>query len=257
MNCKNCGNSIGEKFCSYCGQRTSVSAINFRALRDEFQNNIFQINRGFLFTIKELTLRPGHAIRDFIDGKRKPYYKPISFLLISVTLYIFISYLLNIDSFLAEFLNNFKDGWDNVESQKDQLKLTDGGIIDWLKTNQTYLVFVFAPIFSFASYIAFLKASYNYYEHLVLQLYITGQQFIMITVFTCVVFFNQEILAIAILTTSVLYSLFTYWQFFEGKSFINIFLRYILIHILSYLLYFIISFIVIFMGIIISMLMEL
>ena len=105
-NCKNCGNSVTENFCSNCGQRKSVSTISFRTLKDEFQNNIFQINRGFLFTIKELFARPGHAVKDFIDGKRKPFYKPLSFLVATTTIYIFVFYLLNVDLFLAEILNN-------------------------------------------------------------------------------------------------------------------------------------------------------
>ncbi|GGI55740.1 DUF3667 domain-containing protein [Winogradskyella haliclonae] len=255
MNCKNCGHSINQNFCSYCGQRTAVSSINFRTLINEFQNTIFQINRGFLFTIKELAVRPGHAIRDFINGKRKPYYKPISFLLVVTTIYIFVSYLLDVDSFLANFLNNFKEGFDNANQENSKLKLSDNGIIDWLKTNQTYLVFVFVPIFSIASFIAFFKAKYNFYEHLVLQLYVTGQQFVMITVFTCIFFFNSEILMLATLASSVLYSLFVYWQFFKGKSFINIFFRYILIQVLFFLFYFVISLITIFIGVIISKLL--
>ncbi|NRB84467.1 MAG: DUF3667 domain-containing protein [Winogradskyella sp.] len=256
MKCKNCGSAVYDKFCPHCGQRTSVSSISFKTLKDEFQNNIFQINRGFVFTIKELTLRPGHAIRDFINGKRKPFYKPLSFLLVTTTVYIFISYLLDVDSFLTNFLNDFKEGFDNAKTESREFELSNTGIIDWLKTNQTYLVFAFVPIFSLASFIVFFKAKYNYYEHLVLQLYITGQQFIIITVFTCAFFFNSEILIISTLFGCVLYSLYTYWQFFNKKSFLNIFFRYILIQILSFFSYFFISLIVIFVGVIISKLIK-
>ncbi len=255
MKCKNCENSADENFCPHCGQRTIVDAINFGTLRNEFHNDIFQINRGFLFTIKELIVRPGHAIRDFVDGKRKPYYKPISFLLVSVTLYVFVAYLLDVDSFLARSINNFKDGWDNANQETDKFELPTGGIFEWLKTNQTYLVFVFVPIFSLASFIAFVRTKYNYYEHLVLQLYITGLQFIMITVFTCAFFAIPEILTITILVSCILYSLFTYKQFFKGRTFVEVFLRYILIQIIFIVLYFIISFVVVFVGIGIAKLM--
>jgi len=255
MKCKNCENAVDEKFCSHCGQRTMVDVINFSTLRNEFHNDIFQINRGFLFTIKELFVRPGHAIRDFINGKRKPYYKPISFLLVSVTLYIFVAYLLDVDSFLARSIKNFKDGWDHANQERDKLELQTGGIFEWLRTNQTYLVFVFVPIFSLASFIAFVRDKYNYYEHLVLQLYITGQQFIMITIFTCAFFAIPEILTITILVSCILYSLFAYKQFFKGRTFIEVFLRYILIQITFIVLYFIISFVAIFIGVGIAKLM--
>jgi len=252
MKCKNCGNIISEIFCSYCGQRTTISAINFKTLIVELQNNIFQIDRGLLFTIKELTTRPGNAIRDFIEGKRKPYYKPIPFLIINVTLYVFVSYLLNVDSFLAEFINSFKRGWDSAQLDNDELIKGDNGVLNWLKTNQIYLVFVFLPVFSLASFVAFLRGKYNYYEHLVLQLYITGQQFVFVTILTCFFFFNKEILAISILISSIFYSIFTYNQFFEKKSLIVIISRYILLQLIFIILYFIISFVIIFTGIFIA-----
>ena len=119
MNCKNCGNPVNNNFCSNCGQRTTVERIKFKSLIEEFQNNTLQINRGFLFTIKELFLKPGDTILNFLSGKRKPYYKPISFLILSVTLYVLVSYLLSVDSVLIELISSFKSGWDNA-SQKNQ-----------------------------------------------------------------------------------------------------------------------------------------
>lgn len=247
MNCKNCGNSINENFCSNCGQRTTVDTINYKTISGYFQNDIFQINRGFLFTIKELTLRPGHAIRCFIKGKRKVYYKPISFLLISVTLYIFVSYLLKVDSFIAEFLNSTLEGWNSARYENETDLPANDGLIGWLKTNQTYLVFFIVPIYALSSYIVFIKNKFNYYEHLVLQLYITGQQFLMTTVLTCAFFFNKELLGSSVVIVSMCYTFLVYLQFFEDKKFINIFFRYLLILVVWYAMFFIIIMIGIFL----------
>lgn len=255
MNCKNCGNSINENFCSYCGQRTSVSVINFSTIKDEFQDNIFQINRGFLFTIKELTVRPGHAIRDFINGKRKPFYKPLSFLLVTTTIYIFTAYILDIESFLANFLNSMLEGWNSAGSENEVALQSDEGIIGWLKTNQTYLVFCLVPIYALSSFIIFIKNKYNYYEHLVLQIYITGQQFLIASVLTCILLFYKDLAGEVVAIVSICYSLFVYYQFFKEKKFISIGFRYTLIQVLFFILYFIISFVVILISFVISKLL--
>lgn len=69
MICKNCKNTFEGNFCNRCGQSSKVRKINFRYVLDEVPNSIFQIDRGFLFTVKELFTRPGHSIREFIKGK--------------------------------------------------------------------------------------------------------------------------------------------------------------------------------------------
>jgi hypothetical protein len=35
--------------------------------------SVVQVNRGFLFTAKELSLRPGRAIRGYLTGHRVDY----------------------------------------------------------------------------------------------------------------------------------------------------------------------------------------
>ena len=51
--------------------------IEFAFLIDEIKYTYLYVNKGLLFTAKELFTRPGHTIREFIEGKRVNHYKPI------------------------------------------------------------------------------------------------------------------------------------------------------------------------------------
>ncbi len=63
MICKNCKQNFNGNFCNNCGQNSNVRKIDVKYLIDEIPNSIFQINRGFLFILKELFTRPGDSIR--------------------------------------------------------------------------------------------------------------------------------------------------------------------------------------------------
>jgi len=53
--------------------------------------DLFNLEDGFLFTLKELFWRPGYMIRDYLNGKRKPYFKPFQLLFVLGTLYFILS----------------------------------------------------------------------------------------------------------------------------------------------------------------------
>jgi hypothetical protein len=70
MKCLNCNNTIDKNFCNICGQKTSTHRFSIKHILDAgILNGIFMINKGFFFTIKELFTRPGHSIREYINGK--------------------------------------------------------------------------------------------------------------------------------------------------------------------------------------------
>src|SRR5204862_2578437 len=53
------------------------------------------IEKGFLKTTGQLIIHPGRLCKNYLDGKRKAYHKPVSFLLIWITIYLFTWYLAN------------------------------------------------------------------------------------------------------------------------------------------------------------------
>lgn len=88
MTCKNCGHIVSDNYCSMCGQSTRVGRITFKNVLSQITESIFQINHGFLFTLKNLTLKPGESIKEYLNGKRVRFFKPMAFVLTLSTVYL-------------------------------------------------------------------------------------------------------------------------------------------------------------------------
>ena len=53
------------------------------------------MDRGIFYSLKELMLRPGHLMRDYIEGRRANQVKPLLLLMITAAAVVFLSkYLL-------------------------------------------------------------------------------------------------------------------------------------------------------------------
>lgn len=214
MECKNCHQKYKGSYCSNCGQKNNLKRLDVKYLREEIARSIFQLERGLLFTIKELATRPGHAIREFIEGKRIPHFKPLSFLLIATTLYVIANKVFGNTTFINQAIAGFNN---YEESNVVASNSVEADIFKWLTNYQTYVILLTTLIFSIASYIAFFKSGYNFIEHLVLNFYISGLQFLIYTFFSFFNFDEDSIFVIAPLGLGFLFNLWSFFQFFSAK----------------------------------------
>lgn len=88
MICINSNNEHGEKFCPNCGEKSNVPKITFKTILSSLFSTITYMDKGFLFNVKNLFLNPSKTINDFIKGRRKTIFNPISFLIISISIYL-------------------------------------------------------------------------------------------------------------------------------------------------------------------------
>jgi len=87
--CKNCGNNYTGKFCNLCGEkRYEEKDKSVRKLLSEGLHFITHLEGSFFNTIITLFKRPGKFSLDYCDGIRKKYFKPLSFFLLLVILYL-------------------------------------------------------------------------------------------------------------------------------------------------------------------------
>lgn len=142
MRCKNCDNSINGNFCTLCGQNSKIERINLRNFLNELSSGIFQVNKGFFFTLKELFTRPGHSIREFIIGKRKNHFKPIAFVLTMSTIYFFVSKI----SDSPTIIDNFFSGFNNAGEEND-ITTNSSKLVKWLSENYAYTTLLLLPFF--------------------------------------------------------------------------------------------------------------
>ncbi len=241
MNCKNCSQLVDGDYCKHCGQSTSVSRINFSSFLDDLSDSVFQINRGFFYSLKELFIRPGHSIREYLDGKRKQHFKPIGYVLILSTVYFFVARFLESDTFMNDFVTGFASGPNDSEVDGKTL-----AILKWFTGNYAYTTLILIPVFSLASYFTFLKSRCNYLEHVVLNAYITGQQAIIYSVSAMLIFLfgDTDLLVILTLGTSIGYALFVFMQFFLKHRPVSVVFRFIFTYILYLVLLVLVLFLV-------------
>jgi hypothetical protein len=89
LNCKNCGFEPVAAYCPKCGQRTQERFSLKYIIRELF--SVFELEKGFLKNIVELTLRPAKIIEEYINGKTKDFYSPFGYFFVSMTIFLFIS----------------------------------------------------------------------------------------------------------------------------------------------------------------------
>jgi hypothetical protein len=86
-NCKNCGHQFDGQFCNLCGQQVFISPFNVKNfLREDVRNDFLGYQSGYLYTFRNLLFRPGHAINEYLLGKRIKYVGPFAFLIGSTAL---------------------------------------------------------------------------------------------------------------------------------------------------------------------------
>jgi hypothetical protein len=93
--CLNCGNTVGERFCTHCGQENLEPKETVGHLVRHFFEDITHFDGKFFVTLKDLIAKPGFLTREYVAGRRMAYLNPIR-------MYIFISAIF----FIALFASN-------------------------------------------------------------------------------------------------------------------------------------------------------
>src|SRR5690606_21607490 len=101
--CSNCANTFAGNFCNECGQKNNSGRIYFKELVSDFFSNFFSLEAPVYRTIKFLTVKPGIVARDFIFGKRKPYYRPVQYFILGIAFYLLIRAILGFNPIENQF----------------------------------------------------------------------------------------------------------------------------------------------------------
>lgn len=161
MICISCGNEHEDKFCSNCGEKSNIPKITLQSTIKGTFTTLTNMDKGFLFNIKNLIINPRSVIQTYIKGKRKGVFNPVSFLIITITIYLIIA-----SYFPAHRVSNGatgnKIGYD-VGRQAGKF------IIQYFKF---FWVFTIIPL-SLSTKLIFRK--YNFMEHVTIAAFILGQ----------------------------------------------------------------------------------
>lgn len=168
--CKNCGHQFDQDYCSNCGQKASVKRLEMKSLLQELPHAIWHLDRGFLYNCIELFKRPGYTIKDYLDGKRKRFYHPLSFMLIILgTMYL----LMNVMD--VHYYDPVQDAGMNTD-KASFWKSYDDTQQNWIRLYKWYIPF-YLPWMSliYWGWLRVMKMKYTFAESIVIALFSSAQ----------------------------------------------------------------------------------
>jgi hypothetical protein len=234
--CKNCDQKVEHKYCAFCGQKTSVQPLSTSRIIKEISDNIFQINHGLFFSIKELTLRPAQSIENYLNGRRKQYFQPIAYAFTLATLFFILTKLVEQSTFIDDLFEGFTL---SAEDRMSAVSDANTRVIAWLSNNYAYTTMLVAPIYALASFIAFSNNKRNYLEHLVVNLYVTGHQSLIYGIMAVIglIVTNVDVMELITLSVSMLYATTVFVKFFKAKHIVVRVFQVMLIYLIALIIF--------------------
>jgi len=124
----------------------------------EAWHSLTHVEEGLRRTIVALAVTPGKMMNNYLDGDRKPFQKPFSFLLIVTSLYAVMIYFFH-QNYLIPSATTFQDKLSN------KLVVLESKYYSWLQI-------VLLPVYSLVPYLIFKRTKNNYAEWIVVCCYL-------------------------------------------------------------------------------------
>ncbi|MFV0417797.1 MAG: DUF3667 domain-containing protein [Dysgonomonas sp.] len=229
--CKNCENMVNGAYCSHCGQSVHTGRINFHYVLHELQHSILHVDKGIFYTIKELIIRPGYAIRDYLSGKRVGHFKPFSFVIILGAIYGFLVHFFN----LYPEVHIFSDV---TVGTVDKNRV----MFEWMYAHYSLIMFVIIPVSALSSYLVFRKSGYNYMEHVIIYSYITGIHIIILmAIYPLYYLTMSSVVYFVTFIVTYFYNVWVLAQLFKTTSWTKVSLKALFSIVLSVFIIFILT----------------
>lgn len=170
MECKNCESSLRTdySYCSNCGAKIIRNRLTLKNLWYDITERYFNLDNTFIKTFWHLFTKPEVVIGGYIDGIRKKYLNPVSFIAIALTLSGITLFLMR-----KVFKNGFDfssfTGGENLNNEMGQK------IMSLTFDYNSFLFLLYIPVFAFAGWASFNKREYNLSEHFVTAMYSLAQ----------------------------------------------------------------------------------
>lgn len=208
MNCKSCNTEISQNYCPQCGRPAKLHRIDGHYILHEIEH-LLHFERGILYTLKELIIRPSQSIKHFIDDDRNRLVKPIIFVIITSLIYSFVNAIYHVEVGFIHF--------------KEEKPTAIGAIFKWVEGHYGYANLFFGIFIAAYAKLLFRKYNYNFFEILILMCYVLGVQMLIFSFFTIItVTIKLELMFFAVII-SLFYTVWVISHFFDKTQILNYF----------------------------------
>lgn len=186
--CVTCGAVRSGPFCGQCGQRHVAGRQTLRGFAAGVLRRAVG-EEGALVTVKQLAVRPGQMIRDYLAGRTVRYVHPATYLLLAAAVFALVSSAL-------------------------------GGATGAGESDRLFALLVI-PIVAAACRVLFWRGAYNYAEHLIAVTYLAAQALLLLVLLYCGTLLVPQIFvgwfaAVSIVLSTAYFS-WGYSQIFEQR----------------------------------------
>ena len=203
--CATCGTHYVGNYCPRCGQSSTVGRYSFKSALLLFLDVWGLGNRGMFRTLRDLLLRPGYMIRDYLGGMQMAYFPPFKmfFLLIAFSVLIQSGFNIKFENYLAKTEEKFEQGFkmtsggkpiEDAEAVKQmgnddrkayQILMTSKEVTKWIVDHPTIVSLLWLVVFSLPLYRCFRHCpnipDIRYSEFFVAMVYTTN----MMSIYQC------------------------------------------------------------------------
>lgn len=205
-NCKKCHHELNGNFCSNCGFPKQLRRIDKRYIFQEI-GSVLNFDKGIFYTIKELLIRPGKTVQQFILEDRNRLVKPIVFIIICSLIYS-----------IAQQIFHFEDGYVGHSLEE---RTTAASMFQWVSKNYGYSNIIMGILIAFWIKVFFKKYGYNFYEILILLCFVMGIGMLLFAIFGIADSLTDLKIIDKGFLIGILYILWAIGQFFNKKKFFN------------------------------------
>ena len=109
--CSSCRTEFHGNYCPRCGQAATVGKFSFKKAFLHFLDVWGMGNRSMFRALRDLVLRPGYMIRDYLSGMQSAYFPPFKmfFILMTFSLLIEHGFSLEVDKSTQNENGNYND----------------------------------------------------------------------------------------------------------------------------------------------------
>ena len=198
--CKSCAMLVATNYCGNCGESVVVKRISLHGLIHDAIHLFTHVEKGLLYTLKQLLINPGQMQRTYVEGARTKFQKPFSVFFICATFAGLGKY------WIAKVLVYYQ---------------MVGEVSD-ADFHHKYMVLeqiAFLPISTLLTYVFFRKSKYNYAETGVMMLYTTGMFLVFSTFISALKFIWHELDGSYIeVPVLIIYNSFTFINFYQPQK---------------------------------------
>ena len=244
--CLNCGLPASEtdSYCSRCGQALDTHRFTFSHILHEFFHAFTHTDKTVFGLIAGLAVRPGKVVGEYLDGKRKKYFNPFTFLLLVAAFSILV---IGWTGTIRHSANpsaslNQSSARANMDEKSRVMMERAKKVGEFMSKRQNLVMLIAVPFIALVYFLAYRKSGRNYAEHLVVNIFLNA----FVILFSSILFYpllamfrqppSMYVILLLMLASHCVYYTVAYGQLFQVKGWKG-WLRMLLVSVLAILLW--------------------